>query len=90
MLATSDPNVKQAVRTFHGRVINAALGCITGLLFPALGGASAWKRPVALSATVLLRVGEAMLGCVVGLVVAWAMSKVWPAEIGAGHPAAGA
>jgi uncharacterized membrane protein YccC len=129
MLAASDPNVKQAVRTFHGRVINAALGCVTGILFLAMGGASAWKLPVALSATVLLntyvvrvqvmwrqapitaaliiaaglvhhsqrspvevglmRVGEVMLGCVVGLVVAWAMSKIWPAEIGAGHPAAG-
>jgi uncharacterized membrane protein YccC len=118
MIAASDPNVKQATRTFWGRIINAALGCVTGMVFLILGGTSDWKLPTALAVTVLLstyvvrvpvmwrqapitaaliiasglthhtkltavevglrRVGEVMLGCVVGLVVSWLASKIWP------------
>jgi len=118
MIAASDPNVKQATRTFWGRIINAALGCVTGMVFLILGGSSDWKLPTALAVTVLLstyvvrvpvmwrqapitaaliiasglthhtkltavevglrRVGEVMLGCVVGLVVSWLASKIWP------------
>jgi uncharacterized membrane protein YccC len=121
MIAASDPNVKQAVRTFWGRITNAALGCATGLVFLAIGSEGAWKLPLGLSVTVLLntyvfrvqtmwrqapitaaliiaaglthqsqltavevglrRVGEVMLGCVVGLGVAWLMSKIWPLEV---------
>ena len=128
MIAASDPNVKQAVRTFWGRITNAALGCATGLVFLVIGGEGAWKLPLALSVTVLLttyvvriqtmwrqapitaaliiaaglvhhseltavevglrRVGEVMLGCVVGLAVAWLMSRIWPAEVDPGHHAA--
>jgi hypothetical protein len=33
MIAASDPNVHEAARTFRGRIINAALGCVTGLFF---------------------------------------------------------
>src|SRR5262245_7102187 len=54
MIAASDPNVKQAVRTFWGRITNAALGCITGLLFLVLGGDRAWNLPLALAVTVLV------------------------------------
>ncbi len=54
MIAASDPNVKQAVRTFWGRITNAALGCATGLVFLVIGGESAWKLPLALSVSVLL------------------------------------
>ena len=118
MIAASDPNVKQATRTFWGRIINALLGCVTGLVFLTLGGSSDWKLPTALAVTVLLstyvvrvpvmwrqapitaaliiaaglthhtkltameiglrRVGEVMLGCIVGLVVSWLASKIWP------------
>ena len=118
MLAASDPNVRQAIRTFWGRIINAALGCVTGLTFLVLGGSGEWRLPTALAVTVLLstyvvrvpvmwrqapitaaliiaaglthhteldaieiglqRVGEVMLGCVVGLAVTWVASKVWP------------
>ena len=118
MIAASDPHVGQAIRTFWGRIINAALGCVTGLTFLVLGGAGEWKLPTALSVTVLLstyvvrvpvmwrqapitaaliiaaglthhtkldaveiglrRVGEVMLGCVVGLAVTWMVSQVWP------------
>jgi uncharacterized membrane protein YccC len=128
MIAASDPNVKQAVRTFWGRIANAALGCATGLVFLMIGGERAWKLPLALSATVLLtsyvlriqtmwrqapitaaliiaaglvhhsrltavevglqRVGEVMLGCIIGLAVAWLMSKIWPMEGDQGHQAA--
>jgi hypothetical protein len=96
----------------------AISGCATGLLFLLVGGASEWKLPLALSATVLLssyviripamwrqapitaaiiiaavlthdsklsgieiglkRVGEVMLGCFMGLLVTWLMSKIWP------------
>jgi uncharacterized membrane protein YccC len=118
MIAASDPNVKQATRTFWGRIINALLGCITGMVFLLLGGTSDWKLPTSLAVSVLLsvyvvrvpvmwrqapitaaliiaaglthhtkltaaevglrRVGEVMLGCIVGLVVSWLASKVWP------------
>ena len=118
MIAASDPNVKDALRTFWGRIINAALGCVTGLFFLIVGRGGEWTLPLALSVTVLLsasvvrvqvmwrqapitaalviaavltyhsevsaaevglrRVGEVMLGCVVGLTVTWVMDKIWP------------
>ena len=118
MIPAVDPQMKQAVVNFRGRILNALLGCATGLLFLLIGGASEWKLPVALAATVLLssyviripamwrqapitaaiiiaavlthhskltgieiglkRVGEVMLGCLIGLLVTWFMSKIWP------------
>jgi uncharacterized membrane protein YccC len=118
MIAASDPKVKQALSTFKGRIINAAVGCATGLLFLVLGGKHELALPLALAVTVLLatyfvrvqvmwrqapitaaivlaagwthgselsaveigirRVGEVMLGCVVGVGVSWLMSKLWP------------
>ncbi len=120
MIAASDPNVKEARRTFWGRIINAALGCATGLFFLVVGRGGEWTLPLALAVTVLLsayvvrvqvmwrqapitaalviaavltrhselsaaevglrRVGEVMLGCVVGLTVTWLMDKIWPAS----------
>ena len=118
MIAASDPNVQEAFKTFRGRIINAGLGCVTGLFFLIIGRGHDWTLPVALSVTVLLstyvvrvqvmwrqapitaalviaavlthhseltavevgvrRVGEVMLGCVVGLAVTWVMSRIWP------------
>ena len=118
MIPALDPHMKLAVTNFRGRIFNALLGCVTGLLFLLVGGTSEWKLPLALSATVLLssyviripamwrqapitaaiiiaaglthhsklsgveiglrRVGEVMLGCVMGLLVTWLMSKIWP------------
>lgn len=118
MIAASDPVVKQAVRTFRGRIINALVGCVVGLLFLVVGGWSPWKLPFALATTVLIstyllkvqvmwrqapitaaiviagglthdskltgvehgfhKVAEVIFGCVVGLAVSLAMSKVWP------------
>jgi len=54
MIAASDPVIKQAAKTFRGRIINALLGCAVGLVFLLCGGAQEWKLPLALAATVLL------------------------------------
>jgi Fusaric acid resistance protein-like len=54
MIASSDPQVGLAVKTFRGRFVNALLGCGVGLLFLMLGGAREWKLPFALSVAVLL------------------------------------
>ena len=53
MVATSDPQVKQALLTFRGRIVNTVLGCAVGLVFIALGH-SEWQLPVAMAVTVLL------------------------------------
>ena len=118
MIAASDPVVKQAIKTFRGRIINSLAGCATGMVFLLVGGAREWKLPLALAAAVLLssyvvrqqvmfrqapitaaiviasglekhsklsgvelglrRVGEVLLGCIVGVLVSWLMSKLWP------------
>lgn len=120
MIATSDPQVKQAFQTFRGRIINTLLGCAVGLVIVALGRTE-WQLPFGLALTVLLssyvvrvptmwrqapitaaiviagtlhdhqklnaielglqRVGEVLLGCVVGIVVAWLLSVIWPLRI---------
>jgi uncharacterized membrane protein YccC len=54
MVAASDPVIKQAKKTFWGRIINALLGCVVGLIFLVLGGSGEWKLPFALATTVLL------------------------------------
>ena len=117
MVATSDPQVKQGLQTFRGRIINTLLGCATGLVFVAVGRTD-WQLPFAMAVTVLLssyvvrvpamwrqapitaaiviagglehhdkligmeqgfrRVVEVLFGCVVGIVVAWLLSKIWP------------
>jgi uncharacterized membrane protein YccC len=117
MVATSDPQMKQALQTFRGRIINTLLGCAIGLLFVAVGRTE-WQLPIAMAVTVLLssyvirvpamwrqapitaaiviagglqhhdkltgmeqglhRVTEVLLGCVVGIAVAWLLSKIWP------------
>jgi uncharacterized membrane protein YccC len=117
MVATSDPQMKQALSTFRGRILNTLLGCAVGLLFVALGR-TAWQLPFAMAVTVIIssyfiripamwrqapitaaiviagglqhhdkltgmeqgarRVGEVLFGCVVGIAVAWLLSKVWP------------
>src|SRR5262245_29742792 len=54
MVAASDPVIKQATKTFRGRMTNALLGCAVGLMFLVLGGARESKLPLALAVTVLL------------------------------------
>jgi len=118
MIASVDPQVHQALKTFRGRIANSLLGCATGLLVLLIGGPSEWKLPIAMSLTALLstyvirvqvmwrqapitaaiviasmlethsktnalelglrRVGEVIFGCVLGLMVTWLMSKIWP------------
>ncbi len=53
MVATSDPQVKQALSTLRGRVVNTLLGCAIGVLFMALGRTE-WQLPIAMSVTVIL------------------------------------
>ncbi len=117
MVATSDPQVKQALQTFRGRILNTLLGCAIGLLFVAVGRTE-WQLPFAMAVTVLVssyairipamwrqapitaaiviagglqhhekltgmeqgvhRVAEVLFGCLVGIAVAWLLSKVWP------------
>jgi uncharacterized membrane protein YccC len=132
MLASSDPNVGVALEHLRSRLINAALGCATGLLFLMLGGwvggAMDWRLPLALAVTALVssyivrvpvmwrqapitaaivvasgiehhsrevsieiglrRVGEVLFGCVVGLVVSWLISKIWPLHEPSTEPSA--
>jgi uncharacterized membrane protein YccC len=118
MVAASDPVVKQAAKTFRGRIINALVGCGVGIFFLVFGGSREWKLPLGMAATVLvstylvrvptmwrqapitaaiviaagmthhsklkgleigvLRVGEVLLGCVVGFLISWLMSVIWP------------
>jgi uncharacterized membrane protein YccC len=125
MVATSDPQVKQSLATFRGRIVNTLLGCAVGLLFLWLGHTE-WQLPFAMAVTVVLssyfirvptmwrqapitaaiiiaggfqhhdklsaleqgldRVGEVLFGCVVGIAVAWVLSKVWPLSEGKGTP----
>ena len=54
MIAASDPQVTEAVRMFRSRIINVSVGCVVGLGFVMLGGAEAWKLPLALAVTVLV------------------------------------
>ncbi len=117
MVATRDPQMKEAVSTFRGSIINTLLGCAIGLFF-VVAGSSEWELPIAMAITVfvsshivriptmwrqapitaaiviagalqthhemtgveagLRRGGDVLLGCVVGLVVAWLLSIVWP------------
>jgi uncharacterized membrane protein YccC len=54
MLASSDPHVGDALKSVRGRVINAMLGCVTGLAFLILGGSRDWTLPTALATTAFL------------------------------------
>jgi uncharacterized membrane protein YccC len=58
MLASSDPQVSVALKHVRSRVINALLGCATGLTFlmlgGALGGATDWELPLALAVTAFI------------------------------------
>ena len=123
MVATSDPQVKQAMSTLRGRILNTLLGCAVGLIFVWLGRTE-WQLPFAMATTVILssyfiripamwrqapitaaiviagglqhhqkltameqglhRVSEVLLGCFVGIVVAWSLSKLWPLRERAG------
>ena len=118
MIAASEPKVEEALKFFRGRLVNALIGCVTGLFILFVGGTSEWKIPLALSASVLIstyvvhvpvmwrqapitativvagglmdtsrmqglqqgvtRVADVLLGCFVGLLVTFLMSKLWP------------
>lgn len=118
MVASSDPQVTEAIRMFRSRIINVLVGCVVGLAFVIVGGPSEWELPLALAVTVLIssyvihiptmwrqapitaaiviaaglsahselsaiehglhKVAEVLFGCIVGVLVSWLMSRVWP------------
>ncbi len=118
MIAACEPVVKNALKMFRARMINALVGSAVGLTVMVIGGDSEWKLPVALFLAVLVssyvvriqtmwrqapitaaiviaaglqhhskligvehglhKVGEVLLGCLMGLVVTIVMSRVWP------------
>jgi uncharacterized membrane protein YccC len=53
MVATSDPQMKQSVTTFRGRLINTVVGCAIGMLFLGVGRTE-WQLPAALALSVLV------------------------------------
>ena len=54
MVATSDPEMKQAMHLLRGRIANTVVGCLVGLLFIAIGGTKVFALPLAMAVTVLL------------------------------------
>ena len=54
MIAASDPVVKTAMKTFHGRMVNSLLGCAVGMLVLVVGGPNEWKLPIALAAAAFI------------------------------------
>jgi uncharacterized membrane protein YccC len=58
MLASSDPHVSVAFKHVRSRLINAVLGCATGLtvliLRGAVGGSGHWALPIALAVTAFI------------------------------------
>jgi uncharacterized membrane protein YccC len=54
MVAASDPQPAEARRMFRSRLINVGVGCVSGLIFLAVGGSREWILPLALAATVLV------------------------------------
>ncbi len=54
LVASSDPQVRQALANFRARLVNAAAGCSVGLLFLAFGGTSEWRLPFAMALSALI------------------------------------
>ena len=53
MVATSDPQLRQSITTFKGRLVNTLVGCAIGMVFIALGHTD-WQLPTALALSVLV------------------------------------
>ena len=54
MIAASDPQPEEARRMFRARLVNVAVGSVTGFLFLFIAGPRSWILPLALAATVLV------------------------------------
>ena len=78
MIATSDPRMGQALATFRGRIINALIGCATGLTVLAIGGTHDWTLPIALAVSVLIS------SYVVRIQVMWRQTPITAAIVVAG------
>jgi uncharacterized membrane protein YccC len=54
MITASEPVVKDGIRMFRARMINALVGCAVGFAVMIAGGLSPWKMPIAISIAVLV------------------------------------
>jgi len=54
MVASSEPQVKEASRMARSRLTNVTIGCVVGLVLLVTGGGSEWKLPLALAVSVLV------------------------------------
>jgi uncharacterized membrane protein YccC len=78
MIATSDPHVEIALKTFRGRIINALIGCVVGLVVLAIGGSNEIALPIALAVSVLIS------SYVVKVQVMWRQAPITAAIVIAG------
>jgi len=54
MIASAEPDPREARRLFRSRIINVLVGCAIGFAFLLLGGGKAWTLPLALASAVLV------------------------------------
>lgn len=54
MITAIEPVVKDAVRMFQTRLLNALVGCAVGFSVLIVGGSIAWKLPIAISLAILV------------------------------------
>jgi uncharacterized membrane protein YccC len=78
MIATSDPHVEVALKTFRERIINTFIGCVVGLAVLALGGSHSLKLPIALAISVLVS------SYIVRIQVMWRQAPITAAIVIAG------
>jgi uncharacterized membrane protein YgaE (UPF0421/DUF939 family) len=53
-IVVTDPTIEKAHPNFMARVMNTAIGCLTGVVFVTVFGATEWLLPVSLTATALV------------------------------------
>jgi len=53
-VVVTDPKVESAMNNFVSRMLNTLIGCLTGLLFLKLFGASAWVMLLAMALSVIV------------------------------------
>src|SRR5437773_8299920 len=54
LIVVTEPHVGAAWLAFQSRILNTAIGCITGLSFLLVAGPEGWVLPLALTVTVLI------------------------------------
>jgi uncharacterized membrane protein YccC len=61
VIVVTEPDLRAAWLMLGSRVVNTAIGCITGVLFLLLAGPQSWVLPLALTTTVLVCIYVAKL-----------------------------